>query len=49
VDAAPVSAAEHLGRILNRMGAREQPRTLSVVRGGERLTLTVTPATAEAA
>jgi hypothetical protein len=44
-----VRAAEHLGRILNRMGAREQPRTLSVVRGGERLTLTVTPATAEAA
>ncbi|HKW23344.1 MAG TPA: trypsin-like peptidase domain-containing protein [Ktedonobacterales bacterium] len=49
VDDAAVRAAEHLGRILNRMGAREQPRTLSVVRGGERRTLTVTPATAEAA
>lgn len=49
VDDAAVRAAEHLGRILNRMGAREQPRTLSIVRGGERLTLTVTPATAEAA
>jgi serine protease Do len=49
VDDIAVRAAEHLGRILNRMGAREQPRTLSVVRGGERLTLTVTPATAEAA
>jgi len=49
VDDVAVRAAEHLGRILNRTGAREQPRTLSVVRGGERLTLTVTPATAEAA
>jgi serine protease Do len=49
VDDAAVRAAEHLGRILNRTGAREQPRTLSVIRGGERLTLTVTPATAEAA
>jgi len=49
VDDAAVRAAEHLGRILNRMGAREQPRALSIVRGGERLTLTVTPATAEAA
>src|SRR5690242_492729 len=49
VDDMAVRAAEHLGRILNRMGAREQPRTLSIVRGGERLTLTVTPATAEAA
>jgi S1-C subfamily serine protease len=49
VDDAAVRAAEHLGRILTRTGAREQPRTLSVTRGGERLTLTVTPATAEAA
>jgi serine protease Do len=49
VDDAAVRAAEHLGRLLNRTGAREQPRTLSVIRGGERLTLTVTPATAEAA
>lgn len=49
VDDAAVRAAEHLGRILNRMGAREQPRALSIVRGGECLTLTVTPATAEAA
>jgi len=49
VDDAAIRAAEHLGRILNRTGAREQPRTLSVVRGGERLTLTVTPAAAEAA
>jgi serine protease Do len=49
VDDTAVRAAEHLGRVLNRTGAREQPRTLSVVRGGERLTLTVTPATAEAA
>ncbi|HEY1388113.1 MAG TPA: trypsin-like peptidase domain-containing protein [Ktedonobacterales bacterium] len=49
VDDDAVRAAEHLGRILNRTGAREQPRALSVVRGGERLTLTITPATAEAA
>jgi serine protease Do len=49
VDDVAVRAAEHLGRILNRIGAREQPRTLSVARGGERLRLTVTPATAEAA
>src|SRR6185437_3987942 len=49
VDDVAVRAAEHLGRILNRSSVREQPRTLSVVRGGERLTLTVTPATAEAA
>ena len=49
VDDVAVRAAEHLGRILNRTGAREQPRTLSVVRGGERLTLTVTPVAAEAA
>lgn len=49
VDDVAVRAAEHLGRILNRIGAREQPRTLSVARGGERVTLTVTPATAEAA
>ncbi len=49
VDDVAVRAAEHLGRILNRTGAREQPRTLSVVRGGERLSLTVTPVAAEAA
>jgi serine protease Do len=49
VDDVAVRAAEHLGRILNRTGAREQPRTLTIVRAGERLTLTVTPATAEAA
>jgi serine protease Do len=49
VDDAPVRAAEHLGRILNGTGAREQPRTLSIVRAGERQTLTATPATAAAA
>ena len=49
VDDAPVRGAEHLGRILNRTGAREQPRTLSIVRAGERQTLTATPATAAAA
>lgn len=49
VDGVVVRAAEQLGHILNRTGTREQPRTLSVIRGGERLTLTVTPATAEAA
>src|SRR5689334_16326463 len=32
VDDMAVRAAEHLGRILNRMGVREQPRTLSVAR-----------------
>jgi serine protease Do len=49
VDDVAVRAAEHLGRILNRTDAREQPRTLTIVRGGERRKLTVTPATAEAA
>jgi serine protease Do len=49
VDDTAVRAAEYLGRILNRTGAREQPRTLTIVRGGERQTLTVTPAAAEAA
>jgi serine protease Do len=49
VDDVVVRAAEQLGRILNRTSAREQPRTLSVARGGERVTLTVTPAAAEAA
>jgi S1-C subfamily serine protease len=49
VDDVAVRAAEYLGRILNRAGVREQPRTLTIVRGGERQTLTVTPAAAEAA
>lgn len=49
VDGVPVRAAETLGRILNRTGTREQPRSLSIVRAGERQTLTATPATAEAA
>ena len=49
VDDAPVRAAEYLGRILNRTGSREQPRTLAIVRAGERQTLTASPATAEAA
>ncbi|HEY7341272.1 MAG TPA: trypsin-like peptidase domain-containing protein [Ktedonobacterales bacterium] len=49
VDDVAVRAAEQLGYLLNRTGTREQPRTLSIVRGGARLTLTVTPATAEAA
>jgi serine protease Do len=49
IDDVPVRAAEQLGRILNRAGSREQPRTLMIVRAGERQTLTATPATAEAA
>jgi serine protease Do len=49
VDGVAVRAAEILGRILNRSGAREQPRTLTIVRAGERQTLTATPATAAAA
>ena len=49
IDDVPVRAAEQLGRILNRAGAREQPRTLAIVRAGERQTLTATPVTAEAA
>lgn len=49
VDDVAVRAAEYLGRILNRASTHEQPRTLTLVRGGERLTLTLTPATNEAA
>lgn len=49
VDGVAVRAAELLGRVLNRTGAREQPRTLTIVRAGEQQTLTVTPATAAAA
>ena len=49
IDDVPVRAAEQLGRILNRAGSREQPRTLAIIRAGERQTLTATPATAEAA
>ena len=49
IDDVLVRAAEQLGRILNRAGSREQPRTLTIVRAGERQTLTATPATAEAA
>jgi serine protease Do len=49
VDGVAVRAAEHLGRLLNRAGTREQPRTLDIVRAGERQTLTVNPATAAAA
>ena len=49
IDDVPVRAAEQLGRILNRAGSREQPRTLMIVRAGERQTLTATPAPAEAA
>lgn len=50
VDDVTVRAAEQLGRILNRAGVREQPRTLTIVRAGERQTLTLTPvATTEAA
>lgn len=44
-----VRAAEHLGRILNQAGAREQPRTLTVVRAGERQILTLAPEAAAAA
>lgn len=50
VDDIAVRAAEYLGRILNRTGAREQPRTLTIARAGEKQTLTLTPqAGAEAA
>jgi serine protease Do len=49
VDGVVLHAAEHLARALNRAGAREQARTLTVVRAGERQTLTLAPATAEAA
>lgn len=49
VDGVAVRAAEHLGRLLNRAGMREQPRTLTIVRAGEQQTLIVNPATAAAA
>jgi serine protease Do len=49
VDGVAVRAAELLGRVLNRTSAREQPRTLTIVRAGEQQTLTATPATAAAA
>lgn len=49
VDGVVVRAAELLGRILNRTGNHGEARTLTIVRAGERQTLTVTPATAAAA
>jgi serine protease Do len=49
VDGVAVRAAELLGRVLNRTSAREQPRTLTIVRAGEQQMLTATPATAAAA
>lgn len=49
VDGVAVRAAEYLGRILNRAGTHGQPRALTIARAGERLMLTLTPATTEAA
>lgn len=49
VDGQAVSSAERLVRLLNRPGGAGQPRTLELARGGQRLTITLTPALRDAA
>lgn len=43
VDGRAVGSAEGLVRLLNRPGSAGQPRTLDILRGGQRLTITLTP------
>jgi serine protease Do len=49
VDGRAVSSAESLVRLLNRSGGAGQARELVVLRGGQRLTITLTPALRDAA
>lgn len=43
VDGRPTYTAEALVRLLNRPGTPEQARTLEILRGGQRITITLTP------
>lgn len=43
VDGRPVRSAEQLVRLLNRAGTAGQQRTLEALRGGKRITITLTP------
>lgn len=43
VDGVPAPSAERLVRLLNRVGTTGQPRTIEALRGGQRVTLTLTP------
>ena len=49
VDGRPAQTAEQLVRLLNRAGTAGQPRTLDTLRGGQRITITITPAQRAAA
>ncbi len=49
VDGRPAPSAEHLVRLLNRSGTAGQPRTIEALRGGQRITLTLTPSLRAAA
>lgn len=49
VDGRPTQSAEQLVRLLNRPGTAGQPRTLEALRGGQRITITLTPALRAAA
>ena len=43
VDGRATQSAEHLVRLLNRAGTAGQPHTLEALRGGQRITITLTP------
>lgn len=49
IDGQPIRSAEQLPRLLNRSAAGNQPRTLSVLRGGERREIALVPAVRAAA
>lgn len=49
VDGRPAPSAEHLVRLLNRAGTAGQPRAIEALRGGQRITLTLTPSLRAAA
>jgi serine protease Do len=49
VDGRPVSSAEQLVRLLNRAGTAGQSRAIEALRGGRRITITLTPALRAAA
>lgn len=49
VDGRAAQSAEQLVRLLNRADAADQPRTLDILRGGQRVTISLTPARRAAA
>jgi S1-C subfamily serine protease len=49
VDGRPVRSAEQLVRLLNRTGTAGQQRSLEALRGGQRITILLTPALRAAA